>query len=396
VVFHIPTLMATLMLGFAMLSLQLWVAQRSGLRDMALLTWSQGTWALFGSFVMLAVRPLVPLALSVLMANGLIVLGLLLYGQALYQFLLERDLPAAWWLAVPLCLLAAAIMLPWDLAARTSVMSLLFVVVACPALSVLLHHGWRVERSMRVVALCLLLATAAAGFRAVHAAWRPDEYQEVMQGNLGQGLTYLLTFTMLMGSGFGFVLSGFERVAKRMAEMARLDGLTGCLNRTTADALLAHTLERGRRDNTPVALALLDLDHFKQVNDQHGHQRGDETLKAFATAVHSRLRASDVLGRMGGEEFALVLPNTDRAGALQLLEDIRTVVQAMVLQDDQHRTFGITVSAGLAMANPGGGLGATQLYRQADQALYQAKNAGRNRVMAFIEVPPGQEHHSVN
>jgi diguanylate cyclase (GGDEF)-like protein len=383
VTLHTPTLMVTLMLGFALLSVQLWVAQRSGLRDRALLTWSQGTWALLGSFVMLAVRPVVPLALSVVLANGLIVLGLLLYGQALHRFLLARDMPRFWWLGLPVCLLAAGLMLSSSLAARTSVLSILFALCTCPSIGVLLRHGWQAERSLRLMAMCLLLAALAVAYRSVDAGLNPDQYQDVLQSNSGQGLTYLLCFVMLLGAGFGFVLASFERVAKQMADMAKLDGLTGCVNRNTTDALLEHNLERGRRERIPVALALLDIDHFKQVNDQYGHPAGDQALKAFADSVRKRLRASDVLGRMGGEEFAVVLPDTDQAGALRVLEEVRMAVQTLTLTDDQGRPFSVTVSGGLSLAEPLQGLSAAQLYRQADQALYQAKHAGRNCTVAF-------------
>jgi len=186
----------------------------------------------------------------------------------------------------------------------------------------------------------------------------------------------------------GFVLACFERVALRMEELATTDGLTGCINRSTTDALLAHTLERGRREGAPVAFALLDLDHFKRVNDRFGHAAGDAALRAFAQAVKSRLRSSDVLGRMGGEEFGLILPMTDGPGAARIVEQVRDAVEAMEVRSPEGgENFRVTVSAGVVVAASDSGLTASRLYMLADKELYRAKELGRNRVQ-LGQAPP--------
>ena len=172
----------------------------------------------------------------------------------------------------------------------------------------------------------------------------------------------------------------FERVASQMETLATHDGLTGCWNRTTTDALLEHELRRAQRTATPVAFVLLDLDHFKLVNDVHGHRTGDAVLRAFAESVRGRLRSSDVFGRTGGEEFGLVLPGTDAAGALWLVDGIRRAIEALAVTGADGQTVSVTVSAGVAVAEPNLPLTGDRLYGQADQALYEAKRTGRNRV----------------
>jgi diguanylate cyclase (GGDEF)-like protein len=132
-----------------------------------------------------------------------------------------------------------------------------------------------------------------------------------------------------------------------------------------------------------VSFVLLDLDHFKQVNDAHGHRTGDAVLCAFAAAVRARLRASDVFGRTGGEEFGLVLPRTDAAGARWLVEAIRREIEALEVPGEQGQAVKITVSAGVAVAGPQARLSGDRLYGQADQSLYEAKRAGRNRVEVY-------------
>lgn len=378
---HIPTLMLALLSGFAMLGVQLWAAQRSRLRYLDLGVWTWGSWTLLAGFTMLSARVVLPVWVSALIGNGLIALGIVFYNEAIHRHVLGRSLPRwMWWGGPTVAWGLTAWMLAWPLAARTSAISLVFATLLLPAVFVLLGPGWRGESSLRAVGITLVAAAASLLLRSLHAMTNPEEYLDLMQGSLGQGLTFLFSFLCLIGAGFGFVLANFERIARRMEEVASTDGLTGCLNRMTADALLRHELERGRREGTPLAFVLLDLDHFKDVNDCHGHHAGDDALRAFAAEVRARLRASDVVGRWGGEEFGLVLPATDGSGAIRLVEQIREAVATLQLCDGDGRAFTLTVSAGVAVAEPGDQVSADQLFMRADRALYRAKDGGRNNV----------------
>lgn len=373
--------MLALLSGFAMLGVQLWMARRSRLRYLDLGMWTWGSWLLLFGFCLLAARIVLPVWLSAISGNGLIAIGIVVYCEGIQRHVLGRGLPR-WWLwgaSIVSCLLIAW-MLAWPLYLRTVGISLLFATLLLPGIAVLVGPGWRAEYSLRSVALTLIMAAGSLLLRAVHAAQRPQDYQDLLQSSLGQGLTFLFSFICLIGAGFGFVLANFERIARRMEDMATIDGLTGCLNRATADALLRHALERGRRENTPVGFALLDLDHFKVINDTHGHSAGDTALRCFVEEVRGRLRASDIMGRWGGEEFVLVLPSADRAGAAWLVEQIREGVEALQIRHQCGEVFRITVSAGVVIAQPHQHLSAEQLFTLVDQALYRAKADGRNRV----------------
>jgi len=377
----VPTVMLALVVGFLLLALQLWVAQRGGVRLEELRLWSLGCWAVLLGFVFLPLRLVIPEWISVFMGNGMLMIGLGLYNAAVHRHLVGGRQPAwhLWLCGVSLVLMSCTVQM--DTATRTGLYSLFYAVLLSPALYLLLRHGWPHGGTIRMVGLTLTGTALGMALRGIDAFARPPAYTDLLNGSLANAVAYLLSFMCLMGAGFGFVLACFERVARRMEELATTDGLTGCINRSTTDALLAHTLERGRREGAPVAFALLDLDHFKRVNDRFGHAAGDATLRAFAQAVKSRLRSSDVLGRMGGEEFGLILPMTDGPGAARIVEQVRDAVEVLELRSpDSGEVFHVTVSAGVVVAASDSGLTASRLYMLADRELYRAKELGRNRV----------------
>ena len=378
---HLPTLMLVLIVGFLLMLLELAVARSAWIRSPELRIWNWGGWAILGGFVGLAARLTVPEWISILVGNGLIQIGMAIYARAIYRFVAQSEPPR--WITgfTVLALIALALMLPSSMNQRTSVLSFLFIVPLVPCAWLIYRHAWHAERSLRSIAFTFSLCIVALLVRGVHARLSPQEYTNLLQASFGQGGTFLMAFVALLGAGWGFVLAGFERTASQLEVLATHDGLTGCVNRRTADAMLSHALARGRRDGSPVALVLIDIDHFKQINDRYGHATGDEALRAFAAAVRLRLRNSDVFGRWGGEEFGLILPATDRPGAMRLAEEVRASVEALELQAPDSGTIAVRMSAGVAIAPSDSELKSATLYRLADQALYAAKHQGRNRVV---------------
>ena len=166
---------------------------------------------------------------------------------------------------------------------------------------------------------------------------------------------------------------------EQVQRLASRDELTRSLNRRSLVAALERERARAERSGVPFTIGMMDLDHFKSVNDVHGHGAGDEVLRGFAATVHETMRLTDVFGRYGGEEFLIVLVGTELPAALEALERIRTAVQK---RDWAGVAPGLvqTVSAGVASFRKGETV--EQLLHRADQALYEAKNSGRNRVVA--------------
>lgn len=163
---------------------------------------------------------------------------------------------------------------------------------------------------------------------------------------------------------------------------ARTDGKTGLLNAVTWEREAATELVRLRRTKVPSAVLLIDVDHFKRVNDKHGHLVGDRVLKAVVAALREELRDGDLMGRFGGEEFALLLPRTDEWEARRVAERLRRCVADLVIPVDPGTTLRVTVSVGVAIVEPSGtaAMTVTELLAAADAGLYRAKAAGRDQV----------------
>ncbi len=162
----------------------------------------------------------------------------------------------------------------------------------------------------------------------------------------------------------------------RLEAMLFEDPLTGLSNRRFILTQLAGAISAARRHERPLTIAIFDIDHFKAVNDEHGHAMGDRVLAAVAGCLRTHVRAEDQLGRLGGEEFLALLPDADASVAAAAVEKLRSEAAALRVEHD-GRDLGVTVSIGWASWE---GESAEQLMRRADDALYEAKRSGRDRV----------------
>ncbi len=173
-----------------------------------------------------------------------------------------------------------------------------------------------------------------------------------------------------------------EEANQRLQHLSSIDGLTGIANRRQFDEALDTEWRRAYRNDTSLALVMLDLDEFKRFNDAYGHQRGDECLRQVANTLRDGLRrAGDLVARYGGEEFVAILPECDIPGALRFAESVRAAVQELAIPHKASPVARIvTMSAGVSAASPRRDAYPDELIARADQALYLAKGAGKNRV----------------
>ena len=173
----------------------------------------------------------------------------------------------------------------------------------------------------------------------------------------------------------------FEAMRSRLAEQIGTDPLTGCLNRRALETRLRTEWRQAKRRSATMAVLAIDLDHFKQINDTHGHPFGDVVLKELANIMRDSARDTDVVARVGGDEFVIVLPDTGWQGALTFAERLRRRVDEFDF-DVPHSAGPITISLGVALARGTDPVSPELLLQEADRSLYKAKSAGRNRIFA--------------
>ena len=176
-------------------------------------------------------------------------------------------------------------------------------------------------------------------------------------------------------------ITSHKRLEEELRRLATTDPLTGCRNRRFFLDQAHREISRANRYAQDLSLLMVDVDHFKQINDRHGHAVGDRTLQAFVHAIDELLRESDTLGRLGGEEFAVLLPGTPLDGALVLAERLRAVAAGLEIKEEGEEAVSFTVSLGVSTYRPGEDT-VEALVDRADGALYQAKHKGRNKVEA--------------
>jgi diguanylate cyclase (GGDEF)-like protein len=235
------------------------------------------------------------------------------------------------------------------------------------------------------------LVLPAAGGRLVVGAYPAAEGPDAVPATPAETLLRLLIdrVPVVLAEDGGIAdlalsLDSFADAGRQMAELEQLasrDPLTGISNRRHFERLAGLELDHARRMGRSFALLALDIDHFKRINDNWGHAAGDEALKAFAGACARGLREYDILGRIGGEEFAVALPNTGMEGAKLLAERLRAGVEQLVVRLDKGVFVDMTVSVGIAVLGEADTT-VTGLLDRADRALYRAKEMGRNQVRA--------------
>ena len=213
-----------------------------------------------------------------------------------------------------------------------------------------------------------------------------------MRRRSGEEFWALVSLKAIEFDGAPALLAGITDVTpqkhleEKLREMAMQDELTGLYNRRHFEELAEAEMARVRRTGTPLSLAMVDIDHFKAVNDAFGHPVGDLALKELARAMRETLRTSDVPARIGGEEFVVLLTGTTLEGALAVTERLRERVGRAEVRADKTRVARFTVSAGVAELAPGERI--DSLLKRADEALYRAKEEGRNRTVSSLPPRP--------
>ena len=316
---------------------------------------------------------------------------------ALFHWFFVRGLLAAdaaswrkpWHAALLFGWLALALALPFAQAQAIALLSVAVTIAALLALAAEIAAALRRGHPLaRATALAFgALAIAATGFVAMYLGLLPWWPALIHATALGVWAEAIL-LSVAVGTQVRDLRGEHQRLAERTQELSRLsqrDALTGLGNRRAYDRTIPETLDRCRRAGAPVSLLMVDIDHFKEVNDRHGHGFGDQVIQALSVTITGCIRASDFAFRYGGEEFVLLLPGLAAARAMEVAERVRSGMrEARRPAPDGTRPM-VSVSIGVAQMRPGDT--AETLFARADAALYRAKASGRDRV----ELEAGRE-----
>ncbi len=243
----------------------------------------------------------------------------------------------------------------------------------------ILVYGFEGGQKMLVVIGTCLLALLLYDVMSI----REGAFENDLISGLGHGIFTILSlfqYALLAGSIYYFQNSAMqqahqaERASEKLKSLAIRDGMTGLFNRRFMDQLIGDAINRARRSGNPLALLMIDVDGFKRVNDSFGHNAGDEVLVRLAGLLKNNKRATDYLGRWGGDELVLLLTETNLAGAQSLAEKLRSLVASQAFPYGNHVTISLGASQYQSADNT------ASFIARADAALYRAKHAGRNRV----------------
>ena len=377
----IPTLLLMIVVSSVVVSGVLLVLNGGQRRD-GLQYWAVGLLLSAAAHALLLLYGRIPNVWSVVLGNSLLSAAFAGFLLAVWCF---HGVRLRWWW-VGMSVVAVAVLMYFfqnKFAPRVAISGFSLGAQLGWVLWVLLHHQRRSEQGLSrgtlllACGLALLMITLLA--RATTALFFSLDIATILQGNLVQTLTFMTSFMATLVTSFGFVFMAKERADNANVHLAAQDALTGVANRRALMLALERELARATRQHTPLALLMIDIDHFKRVNDHYGHLAGDQVLRHVVGVVRQRLRAHDVLGRYGGEEFLLLLPNTDLPGAQQLAQQLCQAVQATPC-DWSGQSIAVTASVGISGMGVGVQVSWDTLLQSADQALYRAKDKGRNRV----------------
>jgi len=365
-----------LFIGATLLAVSHWMKA-----DRSLVDWGIGVTLAGVGVLLLYARSLIPDWLSIPLANCVTMVGQAFIWAALRRFFEYRNPYRLPMIIAGLWSVFFVVLYGMDasLTTRTFVATVWTMFVSGASAVV------AARKARGLLAGPAIIIAGIFGLMCIFAFWRGMiAYQYGVDSvftSTGSLILYFLSAILaLITSSAAFLLMTIARLHARLDRLATLDPLTEVYNRRSLDKMAAAETERARRTGQPLCLLVADLDHFKQINDLHGHPAGDAVLKEFVARVRDGLRAQDILGRYGGEEFLILLPATEIEQALQVAERVRTAWASKAVQLADGEQLLATVSIGLAMGN-GPSIHIEKLYAAADRALYQAKQGGRNRIV---------------
>jgi diguanylate cyclase (GGDEF)-like protein len=382
----VKTLILMLALGNMTLSAALYFFDYGNKKSAAMATWLVAKQCQALAWLLFYFRSQIPDVLSNPLANALLFGGIALEAGAMWESADHHG-----WRRILLPMLGVCVGVFWGLY-FTGAHDTLLAPVASLIIGVFFHAtggalliGWASATMLRrFIATGTLLLASIIVLRGAGALLMPDSFGW-MNNNGYQTLAFVGLYLLMLTNGFGFLLLSREKQDAELMRLAVIDPLTDAPNRRGFFNALTPWMSLARRPGQTTALIMLDLDHFKRVNDTYGHPVGDLVLKMVVEIGQKQLRDSDLIGRIGGEEFAVLLPRTALPEALIVAERMRLAMMAMPIKTERAMIY-MTASFGVTTIAPEDSM--VTLFKRADAALYAAKNLGRNRVMEATPAEP--------
>lgn len=374
---HTPTLFGCVALVATIMAFCLILVGQFNRRD-SLLTIGFGLLAHALAYVGYTFYGHAPLWFTYGVANSLLAVALAFYGASVFRIV---ELPVAWWRVFAPAGLMLVLMVSLIDTLEPRMLAATFVLMLQCGL--IIYWTRRYIPAQGRARLLLIIGSSISliglGMRVVAVLGGGAAEMRYDVSNLKQTISVSIgTFTAMMIS-LGLVLLSKERSESLYQHLALRDVLTGILNRRAILEQFSSELERARRDASSLAVAMVDIDYFKQINDVHGHLAGDQVISHCATHLSQRLRQSDKMGRYGGEEFLLLLPSSSPEGAVALLDELRATLAEAPAQYGES-SIALRISIGVWCGVPTACDTTASLLARADAALYEAKGMGRNRV----------------
>jgi diguanylate cyclase (GGDEF)-like protein len=369
----------TLLIGLLLLAVR---HQFAAALQPSLRWWILATLAHPLGFLLIGLRALAPDWLSTVASNTLIGLSFAAFAISLRVFNGSPQRRARLYSLV----VATFVLASWytyadpDEALRIGTVSMLYALLLGSSARSIYRRGKARTAIAHVTGAMFLLGTAVMAWRGMVYMFMPDAIPaSAFVATPLQIAAYAAGGLLPVVSTIGFLLMCTEFNQQELARAASLDYLTGICNRRAIEDLATRSIAASRRHGVPMAMMIVDVDHFKRINDEFGHQAGDAALIETVQRIRDSLRSEDLVGRLGGEEFVAVMPSTDAASALAAAERMRCAFADRPMRIGERELL-ITVSIGVAVLDAQD-QAYSQLLRRADRAMYAAKTAGRNKVM---------------
>ncbi|OHW40335.1 GGDEF domain-containing protein [Pseudomonas sp. 06C 126] len=382
---HTPTLFACVALVATIMAFCLILVGQFNQRD-GLLTIGFGLLAHALAYIGYTLYGHAPLWLTYGAANTLLAVALAFYGASVFRIV---ELRVCWWqIFAPAALMLVLMVSLIDTLEPRMLAATLVLMVQC---ALIIYWTRRYIPAQGRARMLLIIGSSISliglGMRVIAIIGGGAAEMRYDVSNLKQTISVSIgTFTAMMIS-LGLVLLAKERSESLFQRLALRDVLTGILNRRAVLEQFSKELERARRDASYLAVAMVDIDHFKQINDVYGHLAGDEVICHCVNQLTQRIRESDSIGRYGGEEFLVLLPRTSPENAVAVLDQLRASVAESPARFGEA-SISLRISIGVCCVVPNEDDTTASLLARADAALYEAKGLGRNTLC----LTPPQEH----